>query len=127
MSTIEGSRAQSAKQIVRLTDSGLLAAVWIGVRENGKRELYFNLCRQNRESGKPPFFTLRVSHLLFDVVPGLAKLCRAFSKVADVPVEDRKQLAELSLLLAQANEMFQIAHGEDEEGNGGGELVLDVS
>jgi hypothetical protein len=89
--------------------------------------LYFNLCRENKESGKPPFYTLRVSHLLFDVVPGLAKLCRALSKVADVPIDDRKKLAELSLLLAQANEMFQVAHGEVEEGNGGGEIVLDVS
>jgi hypothetical protein len=30
-------------------------------------------------------------------------------------------------LLAQANEMFAIAHGEGQEENGGGELVLDVS
>jgi hypothetical protein len=104
-----------------------MAAVWIGDRENGKRVLYFNLCRQNRESGKPPFYTLRVSHLLYDVVPGLAKLCRGLSKVADVDGEDRKKLAELSLLLAQANEMFAIAHGEGQEENGGGELVLDVS
>ncbi len=117
------------KQIVRLTDNGLLAAVWVGERQNGKRQIYFNLCRENRDPNGTPYVSLRPEHLLHDVVPGLSKLCRALTKVPDIAADDRKQLAELALLLAQCNEMFTVSHGEGvlAVANGTQANILDVA
>ena len=116
-------------KIVRLTDTGLLAAVWVGERKVGKRQIYFNLCRENRDPNGTPYVSLRPEHLLHDVVPGLSRLCGMLTRVTDLAADDRKQLAELALLLAQCNEMFSVGHGEGAlvNANGTQENILDVS
>ena len=128
MHTNERTRAQNRpRQLVRLTQGGLMAAVWVGERESGKRQIYFNLCRENRDPTKAPYVSLRPEHLLYEIVPGLAKLCGAFTKTPDIAGDDRKRFAELALLLAQANEMFAVADGNGAEENGASENVLNVS
>jgi hypothetical protein len=93
----------------------LQAAIWLRENEAGERSIYWAMDRINPEDETRPFRSLRVQDL-FQVPEFVSRLASA---IADTEVERdlRRRLAELSLAMAQAQELLRTHENGESHGD----------
>jgi hypothetical protein len=108
------------KKIVRPTrrircTEHLQAAIFVRENEAGDKSLYWGMDRVNPEDENRPFRSLRVQDL-FQVPEFVSRLALEISET-EVPQDLRRRLAELSLAMAQANELLRTNYYGESQGD----------
>jgi hypothetical protein len=99
---------------IAFTES-LQAAIWVRENEAGERSLHWAIDRINPDDETRPFRSLRIQDL-FQVPEFVGRLASAISET-EVPRDLRRRLAELSLAMAQANELMRTSENGESHGD----------